>query len=255
MMPLVSCLMPTYNKGPKGQWLVEDAIECFLRQDYPNKELVIVNDTPGQPIRLVQEYKGVIVANLPVRCRTLGEKRNVCAALAHGEVLFNWDDDDISLPWRLRLCMARIGSRDYWKPSHTWWNPGSELKLHGPVFGACCFRREAFAKIQGYPYIGVGEDQEFEKRFRALDCQIETGQIEPRDAFYLYRWNTGSFHVSGTGQDGYERAGERPITPGELVLTPRWSKDHLNAVQLALTLGGGRPRRVSPHVARKRLGA
>ena len=35
-MPLVSCICPTYNRPPEYQHLVEEAIESFLRQDYPN---------------------------------------------------------------------------------------------------------------------------------------------------------------------------------------------------------------------------
>src|SRR5205807_10283597 len=38
--PLVSCIMPTYNRRP----FVPQAIQYFLRQDYINKELVIVDD-------------------------------------------------------------------------------------------------------------------------------------------------------------------------------------------------------------------
>jgi glycosyltransferase involved in cell wall biosynthesis len=30
----VSCLCPTFNRVPLKQWLLEEAIECFLRQDY-----------------------------------------------------------------------------------------------------------------------------------------------------------------------------------------------------------------------------
>ena len=39
-MPLVSCIMPTFNRRAfAGQ-----AIEYFLRQDYPNRELIILDD-------------------------------------------------------------------------------------------------------------------------------------------------------------------------------------------------------------------
>ena len=38
--PLVSCIMPTYNR----RHFVPRAIRSFLRQDFPHKELVIVDD-------------------------------------------------------------------------------------------------------------------------------------------------------------------------------------------------------------------
>ena len=39
-----SAVLPTYNRPPDQQWLVEEAIESFLRQDYPDKELLVLND-------------------------------------------------------------------------------------------------------------------------------------------------------------------------------------------------------------------
>ncbi len=38
--PLVSCIMPTANR----QRFIPTAISLFLRQDYPEKELVIIDD-------------------------------------------------------------------------------------------------------------------------------------------------------------------------------------------------------------------
>ena len=38
--PLVSCIMPTHNRRP----FVAQAIVYFLRQDYPNRELIVVDD-------------------------------------------------------------------------------------------------------------------------------------------------------------------------------------------------------------------
>ena len=37
---LISCIMPTYNRRE----FVSQAIYYFLHQDYPNKELIIVDD-------------------------------------------------------------------------------------------------------------------------------------------------------------------------------------------------------------------
>ena len=55
---MISCLMPTYNRIPGRQFLIDEALESFLLQDYEDKELIICNDTPGQKLlREEQEAK------------------------------------------------------------------------------------------------------------------------------------------------------------------------------------------------------
>jgi glycosyltransferase involved in cell wall biosynthesis len=87
--PLVSCVMPTANR----RRFVPLSIRYFLSQDYPHKELLILDDgddpvadlVPATPhIRYVQEPKG----------RTLGAKRNRLCELAQGDIIAHWDDDD-----------------------------------------------------------------------------------------------------------------------------------------------------------------
>ncbi len=43
----ISCLCPTYNRGSGKLNLLQEAVECFRRQDNPDRELIIGNDTPG----------------------------------------------------------------------------------------------------------------------------------------------------------------------------------------------------------------
>ena len=237
-MTLVSCLMMTYNKAPKSLTLVEEAVECFLRQDWPDKELIIVNDAPGQVLRFNNRYANIHLVNLPRRVHSLGEKVNVAASLAQGEVLFRWDDDDIHLPWRLSLSMARRGEAAYWKPSVSWWNDRGDMKLMAGFMAACCFTRTAFDAIQGCPHIGVGEDQAFESAFLAKNLPVCVGPLLDREAFYLYRWGTGSIHVSGFGEKGYEKTGQLPVARGEFVLQPRWQQDYVDYARQALARPG-----------------
>jgi|GEM_PF-1364508 len=93
--PLISCVMPTFGRPS----LVNESIALFLQQDYPHKELVIVNDCPGQILSC--EIPGIRVFNYRPKFKTLGEKRNATARHAHGDILANWDDDDVYLPWHL----------------------------------------------------------------------------------------------------------------------------------------------------------
>lgn len=68
----VSCLCPTYNRAPNLLHLVEEAIESFSRQDYPDKELIVCNDTPGQQLEF--SHPQVRVLNVPERFATLSDK-------------------------------------------------------------------------------------------------------------------------------------------------------------------------------------
>jgi hypothetical protein len=94
--PLVSCLMPTRDRPD----FVERAVAYFLRQDYPNRELVVVDDG-CEPVRdRVEGAPGVTYVRLAGDAST-GSKRNVAGEVARGEVLVCWDDDDWYGPGRL----------------------------------------------------------------------------------------------------------------------------------------------------------
>lgn len=100
-LPLVSCIMPTKNRRE----FVPKAIEYFLRQTYPNKELVIVDDVGADDIQdlLPQTLpRGASTFYLRVHDPlTLGAKRNRCVQAAKGDLIAHWDDDDWYGPGRL----------------------------------------------------------------------------------------------------------------------------------------------------------
>ena len=95
--PLVSCIMPTYNRRA----FVPQAIEYFLRQDYPNKELVIVDDGTDPVKELIPTDDCMRYIRLAYRA-TIGEKRNRACEQARGDIIAHWDDDDWQAPQRLR---------------------------------------------------------------------------------------------------------------------------------------------------------
>ena len=98
-LPLVSWLFLTYRRPQRDQHLLEEAIEAFLRQSYPNKELIVLNDYDQQT--LVFDHPEVTEGNLSRRFRTVGEKMNAATALCAYDLLFVGDDDDVYLPHRL----------------------------------------------------------------------------------------------------------------------------------------------------------
>lgn len=109
-LPLISCLMVT--RGRRA--LLEFAINGFARQTYPNRELVIVCDSPALPqddplerairaagcrnVRLIRVNAAGRDGGL-----TLGELRNIAVDHAAGRYVCQWDDDDLYDPCRLQM--------------------------------------------------------------------------------------------------------------------------------------------------------
>ena len=80
--PLVSCIMPTGNRRS----FVPQAIRCFLRQDYPNLELVVIDDGAQSSRDCVPESDRIRYLRLDQKM-TLGAKRNFACEQARGEII------------------------------------------------------------------------------------------------------------------------------------------------------------------------
>jgi len=113
--PAVTCLCPTYGRFER----LQDAVACFLLQDYPGpKELVILNDA-AEPVilcprltitadqYLVDAHARVI--NVRDRFANLGAKRQALLEAARTPLVAHWDDDDLYLPWHLTAAVAALG--------------------------------------------------------------------------------------------------------------------------------------------------
>lgn len=228
--PLVSCLCPTYGRPH----LLREAIWCFLQQDYPNKELVVINDH-HQPLTLDRAYPGVRLHNLPQRLGNLGQKRNYTVQAARGEFLLNWDDDDLYLPWRIaETVQALLGAPEkrFFKPTRAWQSTNNrQYRLVRNLFHAQAgMRRSLFDGVGLYKEMNSGQDAELEARIpRALRIDHPA---KVSDLFYVYRWGNGVTHLSGFGMDhpgkptGWERVAERcrNVAGGQIV--PGFDRDY-----------------------------
>ena len=242
-MEKVSCLMPTFNRFPNYGNLINESLESFLRQDYPNKELIICNDTPNQ--ELVFDHPQVKVFNVPERFPTLSDKLIWMMERAEGDVLCRWDDDDISLAWRLSYSMNMMGDKIEWRPENHWYCPnvttqtvqkGSiHLTEHpGNTHAMGIWRREVLGKIGGYPPKACGwEDQAFNQAMFHMKVAPWMGDLIPLEhIFYLYRWGVSPNHLSGVGggNEGlalhYERIGSKEVIQDKFHLFPNWVMDY-----------------------------
>ena len=145
-----------------------------MRQDYPNKELIVINDCPGQ--ELICDGPGVRVVNVGERFLSIGDKRNAGVGLARGELIAPWDDDDISLPWRLSLSVERLGDGDYFNPRCYWFLDNEGLHFDhsvGYAHNASLFRRAALERVGGYPSESFGEDAALDAAFSGLAHAVD----------------------------------------------------------------------------------
>jgi glycosyltransferase involved in cell wall biosynthesis/SAM-dependent methyltransferase len=95
---LVSCIMPTANR----RRFVQSAIAQFLAQDYPEAELVILDDGDDPVSDLIPSHPSLRYLRTP-RHRSLGVKRNVACEASRGDIILHWDDDDWYAPHRIRI--------------------------------------------------------------------------------------------------------------------------------------------------------
>ncbi len=164
---LVSCIMPTFDRRA----FVPQAVRYFLRQDYPAKELIVVDDGPAPVSDLLPADDRIVYRRLETRT-ILGAKRNLACQLARGPVIAHWDDDDWASPDRLSVQVAALtgsgadvcgtASLLYYDPTSggAWrftWPPGLRPWAAGP---SLCFARDLWARSP-FPEVAIGEDTRF----------------------------------------------------------------------------------------------
>jgi glycosyltransferase involved in cell wall biosynthesis len=83
------------------------SVTAYCRQTYPHRELIVVLDSGPAEIRAAMlaylaglARSDIHVIEAPDKC-SLGRLRNLSRGAAHGEVLCQWDDDDLHHPRRL----------------------------------------------------------------------------------------------------------------------------------------------------------
>jgi hypothetical protein len=168
--PLVSCIMPTYDRRP----FVPQAIAFFLRQDYPNRELIILDDGTDPIGDLVPADKRIRYLRLPQRL-SIGSKRNLGGQEASGPILASWDDDVWYAPWRLSYQVGALiqfgvdvnglDNMLHYDPAagrawHSVRPSGSLPWMPGSTF---CYRKD-FWLVNPFPDRQPGEDIRFLRR-------------------------------------------------------------------------------------------
>jgi len=191
--PLVSCIMPTYNR----RVFVKRAISYFLRQDYAHKELIIVDDGTDSISDLVPLDERIRYIRLPEKT-TVGAKRNLACEHARGTIIVHWDDDDWYAPHRLRYqveALLREGTDICGTTTLLYYDAqrGRAWQYVYPggwqswVFGGTlCYLRSFWASNR-FAHVNVGEDTHFvrgvpsERVTRLPDVRFYVGMVHSRN--------------------------------------------------------------------------
>jgi glycosyltransferase involved in cell wall biosynthesis len=189
--------MPTADR----RLFVSQAIQYFLQQDYPNRELIIVDDGADAVADMIPPTSQIRYIRLPNRY-TIGAKRNLACQEAAGTIIVHWDDDDWMAPWRLRyqvnnLCSVQadicgLAKILYYDPraERAWqyvYPPGGRPWVAGNTL---CYTKALWQR-NPFSNINVGEDTRFiwsnqSKRIVTLEdstfyiAVIHTGNVSPK---------------------------------------------------------------------------
>jgi glycosyltransferase involved in cell wall biosynthesis len=95
--PLISVIVPTYNRDQ----ILQESLEELLQQDYPNFEILVVDQRPNHPPQL-QTYLEQLATTGKIQLfqpdwASLPGARNYGVRRAQGEILL-FIDDDVKLP-------------------------------------------------------------------------------------------------------------------------------------------------------------
>jgi len=102
--PLVSVIIPNYNYAS----YVGEAIDSVLEQDYPNVEIIIVDDGSSDDSRAVIDCYGKKVQGIFQQNQGVSATRNNGVAASKGEFVAFLDADDVWMPAKLSRQMERF---------------------------------------------------------------------------------------------------------------------------------------------------
>ena len=220
---MIDVLIPTYARTRE----LGEALWCVLNQTIETRA-VVLNDCPWQT--LTCGHPRVVITNRPCAFANLGRKRAFTLWLARSPLVMWQDDDDLCLPWHAERMIGamREGVIAACSPS-CWYLDGMKWR-HGSGAMEVIARRED-ATACGFPETDTGEDQGFTGRLRARG---PVGVVAGEKS-YVYRWNNGTHHVSGSGDpmggvgfraEAEERRARGREPSGEIEIVPRLMRDY-----------------------------
>lgn len=193
--PLVSCLCVTREKPV----FLKRAIQCFLSQSYPNKELLIVYEDDDPATRRAAKsisHDSIRTLEVPSFPKmTLGELRNLSIKACTGDYFCQWDDDDWYHNMRIEAQMdallrshKRASVLAYWLIYDTI-NNDAFLSIPNPWPGTVLCHKQFFLEGLQYESRSKSEDTAYLIELMRLKCIVPV--VMP--SLYIY-----SYHARNT---------------------------------------------------------
>jgi len=216
MSAFVSCIMPTANRRA----LIPQAIRYFLRQDYPNRELIILDDGSESVADLIPENEHIRYLYLSQKL-SMGAKHNMACEMAHGEIIVHWDDDDWVSPRRVSYQVHELQEQAnktamdtlcglshvmFYDPrQQRAWEyryPGGKPWVLGSTF---CYYKN-FWERHRFPHMNEGADTAF-----VWNLQNVHVRAHPDHTFHV-----GTVHAHNTSPKRTETVGWHPLSSQEI---------------------------------------
>src|SRR5882762_7380951 len=171
--PLISCICLSY----KRPMFLRSAINSFLSQTYPNKQLVIIGHKGDSgTASLVKSFDNKLIKYFNAPRRSIGELRNFAILKSKGEYFCQWDDDDWYHKDRIKIQMAEIIKTGKLASVLAYWIMFNKVTDEGymspPLMwaGTILCSKKIFQGGIRYPKLGKNEDTEFMIKLYRANC-------------------------------------------------------------------------------------
>jgi len=220
---------------------LEESLHSFLLQDYAGeKELVIVNDYPLQ--KLIFDHPQVRIYNLDKTFETIGEKENYATELCKGDIICQWDDDDVAMPWHLRNVEKYFVEESdllHWERG-VFFNNSAISSISGLGNSGIVFSKKIWRQLGGHPIENAGYDMTFVIKIKNISRNIILASPPDNEVSWFYMWGGRGYHMSGMGTDTNDKENvikrhsnhveslrkQGKIPTGEIQLNPSWKRDY-----------------------------
>lgn len=202
-LPKISCVMVTEGRLP----LIKKSVHCYLRQTYENRELIVLSQGSQRTNSELNSYLKSLSRNDIIFIEadpefSLGKMRNLSIELASGEIICQWDDDDLYHPYRIAYQFSRLqGAMACCYSQHLkyfenrkelyWVDWGQEYELsHRYLPGSIMFYKTFFYKAGNKLYPEKGSNADRNEDFNVLERFLGEGPVlaltEGHHYIYVY---------------------------------------------------------------------